>query len=219
MNFRYDMNERKENLQSEKMISVIGVNYLYPISTLIEARSSFHTIGPNEVQAARWDNGFAVSLIVLNVLLLESIINRVKYINKIAPSMKPIVFIEETKWTKIFYERLLEVFVVRDVIAHNHIWEAEFIWNDEFDMKLIEAHVIDGYGDKKFKTVLDQGSRKTRILGLNLFPTRINWNDFRIVMKEVLCFIQETEKQDQNYFRISNEFVKYRNNDYATYFL
>lgn len=203
-------------MSPEKMISVIGVNYLQPIATLIEARSSFQSEGPNEVQASRWDNGFSISLIILNVLLLESIINRVKYVVEENPSQKAIDFIKDTDWTKSFYENLLEIMVVRDVIAHNHIWEAEFDWDENFDMKLIEAHIIEGYGDKKFRAVVNHDTRKTIKLKLNLFPTRINWDDFLIVFKELMSFFMAVEKQNANknanYFRISNEMVKFNKN-------
>lgn len=203
-------------MQSDKLISIIGVNYLHPITILIEARSALKTAEPNEVQASRWDNGIAVSLIILTVLMVESIINRIQYILKIIPPVKTLDFIKTTEWTKSCFEKLQEIFVLRDVIAHNHIWEAEFYWDVDYDMKLIDALLVDGYGDKKFSSVLNAETRKTHLLGLNLFPVRINWSDYKIVLKEVLNFLEVIEKQDANYFRISNEFVKYKN--YVTKF-
>ena len=159
------------DMAHNNMISIIGVNYLQPIATLIEARSSFQTEKPNEVQAARWDNGFSTSLIILNVLMVESIINRIKYLVKEDPSSKALDFVKKTDWAQPFYDSLLEIFVVRDVIAHNHIWEAVIYWDENFDMKLDEAHIIDGYGDRKFREVANHNTRQTTKLHLNLFPT------------------------------------------------
>lgn len=144
--------------------------------------------------------------------MAESILNRMKYLEKEDASSKALDFVKKTEWAQPFYDSLLEIFVVRDVIAHNHIWEAAIYWDENFDMKLDEAHIIEGYGDRKFREVANHYTRQTTKLHLNLFPTRINWDDFLIVFKELMGFLVAVEKQNANYFRISNEFVQFKGN-------
>jgi hypothetical protein len=36
-------------------------------------------------------------------------------------------------------DSLEELFVVRDAIAHNHVWEAQYSWDDQNEMKLVSA--------------------------------------------------------------------------------
>ena len=105
---------------------------------------------------------------------------------------------------------LEELFVIRDSIVHNHIWEANFKWDDEAGMKLLAAELWEGSGDKKLKKVIDENSRKTKLLGLNLFPTRISTADVVIVLREALSILLFIEENGSRLINTSNQFMKFR---------
>src|SRR4030066_1748971 len=109
----------------EGYISVIGTSYLHPITTLLDALDSHNPKGPNDVQSSTFENGYSASIIVLTVLLIESAISRTQYIMGNKTPKKPIDFVRETYPTSGFPDKLEELFVTRDAIVHNHLWEEQ----------------------------------------------------------------------------------------------
>lgn len=195
---------------SKGYVSVIGVSYLFPITALLEELDALKTKNPNEVQASTFENGYSAAIIVLTVLLLESAISRTQYVNGETPPRKPLDFVGVTYPDSGFSNKLEELFVLRDVIAHNHLWEAKFYWDENLKMRLVSANIVKGYGDKKFSKVMNPNSRTTRLLNLNLFPTRICYTDTLIVLKNAVDFLLFLENQDRNYIYLSPQYVMYK---------
>ena len=108
----------------ENYVSVIGISFVHPITTLLEALESFDPKGPNELQASPFENGYSVAVIVLTVLMLESAVGRTQYVRN-EKSENPVKFIRSTYPDSGFADEIEELFVIRDVIAHNHIWVAQ----------------------------------------------------------------------------------------------
>ncbi len=196
--------------QPEGYISIIGFSYLSPIVRLLETLESLDSKGPNPVQASPLENGYSTAIIILTMLLVESAIARTQYVLGEKPPKKALEFVRKTFVSSDFVDQLEELFVVRDVIAHNHVWEAEFIWDDQFGMKLISAALEKGYGDKKYAKVFDSATRKTRRLGINLFPTRICREDAIAVLKNAVEFLRFLERLDRRYVYISPQQVNFR---------
>jgi hypothetical protein len=193
----------------EGYVSVIGTSYLFPIADLLGELNSLNTKGPNEVQASPRENGYSTAIIILTVLLLESAISRTQYVRGEKPPKKPLEFIKNNYPGSGYSESLEELFVLRDVIAHNHLWEAKFYWDENMGMKLLAAGIIEGYGDTKFKKVRNSTSRMTRLLNLNLFPTRICRSDCITVLKNATEFLLFLEDKDRNYIYLSPQYVMY----------
>jgi hypothetical protein len=143
--------------------------------------------------------------------MLESAIGRTQYVRGEKPPKKPVNFIRTTYPASGFADRIEELFVARDAIAHNHIWEAKITWGDDYGMKLVSAELRDGYGDdKKFQRVIDATTRTTKLLGINLFPTRICRADAVAVLKTAIDFLLFLENEDRRYFYFSPHYVKFR---------
>jgi hypothetical protein len=196
--------------EPEGYVSVIASNFLHPLTKLLEGMDEFENKGPNEVQSSPLENGFSLGIIVLAILLTESAISRTQYRMGKTPPEKPLKFVRNIFPSDDFPERLEELFVLRDVIAHNHIWEAKVYWDKSGELRLVEAQLTSGYGDKKLERVIDNKTRTTRLLGLNLFPTRICRSDAIKVLQTAVDFLFAVEKLDPNYFSISNQWVKYK---------
>src|SRR5947199_2123485 len=61
-------------------VSVIAVNLLAAITAQLEALESRPPVPPNELQTNTHENGHALAVVALGVLVLESAINRAGYI-------------------------------------------------------------------------------------------------------------------------------------------
>ena len=188
-------------------VSIIGTSYLSPIATLLDALQARGPKGPNEVQASSFENGYSASIIILTVMLLESCIARTQYIRQESPPRKPLDFARATFPGAHNSGAIEELFVVRDVIAHSHVWEARIQHSEDAGMRLVLAQLREGYGDAKFRRVLDPDTRTTRLLGLNLFPTRICAQDAVTVLKVAVDFLVSLEQEDRRYVYISPQRV------------
>jgi hypothetical protein len=195
--------------EPEGYVSIIASNYLFPITSLIESLDNISHTEPNEVQASPLNNGYSMALVLLTALMIESAISRTQYMMGLSTPEKPLTFIKG-HFPDELENKVEEIFVLRDVIAHNHVWEAEFYWDDKGKMKLVKAELTNGYGDKKYKKVVDSKNRKTKILGLNIFPNRICRADAIKVLKTAYSFLQAIENIDRNYFSVSGQIVKYK---------
>ena len=108
-------------------------------------------------------------------------------------------------------DKLKELFVVWDVIAHNHIWKAKIKYDQNYSLKLVSASLLEDYGDPKFRSTIDTKEKKSKLLRINLFPTRICWSDVVIVLKTALEIMLFLEAKDRRYVYVSEEYVEFNN--------
>src|SRR3989344_848989 len=105
---------------TEDYVSVIGTSYLFPIASLLDALLDLDPSGANEVQTSSKENGYSVAIIVLAVLMVESFVNRAQYLSPQAPrSHNPFEFVRFRYPHSEWADKVRELSVVRDVIAHN----------------------------------------------------------------------------------------------------
>jgi hypothetical protein len=195
---------------AQNYVSVIGSSLLQPTVKLMEVLESLNPKGPNEVQASPLKNGYSTAIVALTVSLLESALNRTQYIMGGEYKRDLIKFFRAAFSSSALHETLEELFVVRDAIVHNHVWAVKFK-DEEEGMKLVSAQLLLGYGDKKFRKVMDPETRKTRLLRMNLFPTRICRLDAVIALKSAYKILLFLESQDRGYINVSSAPVQLAN--------
>jgi hypothetical protein len=195
---------------AEEYVTVIGFNYFHAIVALLEDLESLGCSGPNEVQASVLENGFAVSIATLSVFVLESAVARAQYIQDVSPPRPVVDYLRSVIGDAEIPDLVEELFVLRDVIVHNHIWEATTRSVPGEPMRLLSASLRHGYGDKKFLRVVDMKTRRTRLLRLNAFPTRIWTRDAVLILKNVVRVLLRLEALDYRIFHLSPQIVKYQ---------
>lgn len=177
-------------------VSVLFVSLLQPIVDLFDLMEQKGPKGPNEVQASRNENGYAASIAVLVALMIESVCNRVRYVLGDADHKKGAVQTLKDLKAGGLADDVEELFVLRDAIAHNHIWEATVADDDTKGLALISARKLPGYGDPKFDRTVEPETRQTRRLHLDVFPNRIHRQTAIVVLGkcvEVLRFLENTD--------------------------
>ncbi|MCK4636251.1 MAG: hypothetical protein KAT49_00050 [Methanomicrobia archaeon] len=198
-------------------ISCIGVSFIEPILDLYKRLNSFKFSGYSKVRASQRENGYSTSIIILSILLIESLLNRVRYFEKDRrDNLK--FFDKEFKNPKLL-EKLYEVYVLRDLIVHNHLWRTSYIGKFErgnYDETKIYQKLLKSYGDKrgkrgnkKYVDHVDKRGKCTKKLKLNIIPTKVNSNDVVKVfgaMKEIFEFL---EQQNKDYFSLLPHLFRY----------
>jgi hypothetical protein len=189
-------------------VSAVFVHLLQPIADLCDQMLRLSSGEPNEVQTSPRENGYAISIIALSAFVLEGACGRARYVcgsgqKQCSPADTLRDFGESG-----LAQRIQEIFVVRDAIAHAHLWTAKISWAEN-NLELLGPPVqLPGYGDKKFEKLVDPDSRTTRQLKLDVFPTRIHRRTAIIVLKECAEALQFLESKDRRFVYLTPQQVR-----------
>jgi hypothetical protein len=153
------------------LITIVGTSYFQPIVDLvIHLQTSSPEGSHDEVHVSPRENGYAAAICLLSVVALESFLMRVRYIKHGDPTPGALKMFRHLYPAYPRTDDVVEAFVVRDLLAHNHLWEVKYSWEEEGNSTtLLEALHTFG-GDDKYKDHVDTAERRTK--GLQLSPRR-----------------------------------------------
>lgn len=204
-------------IKSENYVSVIAASLIRPILTLVETLEAQKPAVPNEVQTGLRENGYSCAITALTVFLLESALNRTRYVRGDKAERDASKYFTKISRDPELAADVEEVFVARDAIAHNHLWKARTCV-DKGRMRFREPpQLITGYGNDRLRRVMDPATRLSHRLGLNLFPARIWRRDAYITLKTVGRALKMLESMKREYFYISAEPFEFSGQDLTLY--
>ena len=183
---------------TEKLVTIVGSSYFEPISVLLEEIEKYDKGNNNEVQAGYFVNGFASSICLISVVCLESYVMRVRYINKATQpeidKMSVPAYLKSLYLGFPYEDELYEVYILRDILVHNHLWEIFFSWDDEKGMVHSSSNRRSS-GDTKYRKHVDLKTNKTKKLGLNISPIKVGALDVKAVTQAVWNILLFFRKQ------------------------
>jgi hypothetical protein len=107
-------------------IAIAGFSLIYPLLQLLETLETAPPVEPNEVQTRARENGYSAAIVVLSVFLLESAINRIRYYKKQEGRQpNPAEYFATISPTCELAKAVDEIFALRDVIVHSHVWDIQ----------------------------------------------------------------------------------------------
>lgn len=185
-------------INRQKIITVVGATYIEFIvmdlmSKTFEAYKKL-IFSHRRFQNSMWEHGHATAAIILTAIGIEAYRNRIYYVEKdnisrgnnaVSNDLGDILGRKNQAFPASKLKQLLtEVFVVRDVIAHNHIYEVEVLTAHDWKMLGHKQKLLKGYGfDRKYKVSVNPRTRKTRLLRLNVQPAKIGFEDlFKVLV-------------------------------------
>ena len=195
----------------DRLITVVGSGYLQPILDLAE-RLIQQPRG--NVKASRIngrENGYALSIVLLSVVMLESFVGRVSDLQA-RPGAKGKTkafrtsvasYITQLRKTFTLEKSLTEVFVLRDAIAHGHVWSLQVSSNERHGQLLQSAALGAAYGNEQFKKRVNLATRRTRALGLHVVPSAVGREEVIKVLDvihRVLKFLARSRLIEPNVF-------------------
>jgi len=196
-------------IQGHDFVSAVFIRLLQPIASLCEQMLSLKCGAPNEVQAAVHENGYAISIIALTAFLLEGACARSRYVSGSQKERCSAADTFRDLGEDAIAEKVEEIFVVRDAIAHSHLWTAK-VSSTENELRFVGAPTrLPGYGDKKFEANVDLSSRLTRKLNLHVFPTRIDRATAVAVLRECAEALHCLESKDRWFVCLTPQSVRY----------
>jgi len=186
------MNDRIHN---EKLITPIGTSFVECIipHLMAEAFSAYRKRDFTRpwFQVSPWENSHAAAAIVLTAVAIEAYRNRIYYLEKEKTSRnvpqnignifaKKLLTFPSQKFESI----VREVFVIRDVVVHSHIYELDVaLSREDWDMVKYTEEKLNGYGDNKFKRSVNTNTGKTKLIRFNAQPLKIGFEDlFKVLL-------------------------------------
>ena len=140
---------------------------------------------------------YSVTIIVLAAVLFESNLSRIRYLERDTSKKSVVEYFATINPDAELVEAIREVFTVREAIVHNHVWIALIDWDKGNIPKFVKRPIFhEGYGDKRFREVLDRETLCSRRLTLNLVPSRIWRHDVYIVLKIVGEALRSQKSKD-----------------------
>jgi hypothetical protein len=183
-------------------ISIFGASLVRPIADLLEKVFSYPHPGSNPVQTGTRENGYAISSCLLLAVFLESFIRRATHLsgNSLKPAEKKhaLEFLKKRYPSFGLFPAVTEIFVLRDVIAHNHLWRMEYSTDQRTWKDLLSKELDSASGDSKFNDSVDLQSGTTMVLGLKVIPTRIDRSEVRKVLDTVLDTLKFIDEKENN---------------------
>jgi hypothetical protein len=201
----------------DTIITVTGSSYFQPILDLTERLIQRERRKVIAGRIGYRENGYSLSIVLLLVVALESYVGRVRYLQgKLASGEKQTPqrisvpdYLMTLRKSFRLQKSLTEVFVLRDTIAHGHIWELEVSDHLTHGQVLHRANLLPGYGDYKYKIVLNPRTRRSSIGGLNLVPSAVGTQEVYKVLTLVwrtLEFLAKTKLLERAAFNFHGRF-------------
>lgn len=185
-----------------EIVTVIGTSYCQPIADLI-GRLLSHTRMPADAASAGYpENGYSVSIAILLVALLESYVARLRYLRaqelpttgKSAPDLLLTLFP-----TLPNHAALREVFLLRNVVLHNHIWELDVRLRDEGEVAAMRSpQDLHFQVNQHYDAVVDKTTRRTKLLALSMNPIGVDRADTYKVFDVVLATLSFLRLHEPN---------------------
>jgi hypothetical protein len=151
-------------------------------------------------------------VILLLVAMFESYVVRLRFVqgSKVPVDAHTALDVVFAVFPRLRHRKaLIDVYVVRDAVFHNHLWEIQYSWGGSPSMIMHTASKHPAFGDKKYGARVNPVTRRTRALGLNVVPTRVYRRDvlkvFDTIWKTLLLF----ESKDRFQCYVSHEHVRF----------
>jgi hypothetical protein len=194
----------------EKSVSILGSGYFQPVADLVERSLKWPVTKRGSVNALYYDNIYATSVILLMIASLESYVTRLRYFHQSVASGQRLTVAKYIK--RIFRDfrsekAVTELFVLRDAIFHNHLWEIGFTWRP---VTMHSANLLPHLEDRKFKAAINYTTRRTRNLRLHLVPTQVTRRDALKVIDVVWKVLLFLEHKNRMYCYVSDDHVPFR---------
>lgn len=196
------------------VITVVGNAYLQPIADLLDRLLKRPTSGAGPAGASEHENGYSAALVVLLVAVLESYTARLRFVRStevIAGNLSTPELLAKYFPSLPSRDELVEVFLVRNVLSHNHIWHLDVSDFARAGAPTLATPKELGFQtNKHYEQVVDVPARKTRKLGLNVSPTSVDRSDVRKVFDMVWRTLKFMNAQDFRHTPLGGSMVSFR---------
>ncbi len=194
---------------ADEIVTVIGTQLFEPIAHLLDRMLARPFRKSDRVGSDYYEGGYAASIILLLAVAVESMVARDRYFNKKATGKQGLPAPEYMKEVYRFrdYHRLSELFVLRDAIAHNHVWVLAYLWSEGKGRKLTTATRVTWSGNRRLEKRLNPKTFHTKLLRAKVIPGQWDRKDVYAAFATSLSVFHFLAKQGANPISITKTIV------------
>ena len=194
------------------IITIVGTSYFQPIADLIERMLKRPAGADNTTRSGHFENGYAAATAVLLVATLESFVSRVRFLRsgdvvsgKDVPDQLLHFFPDLPN-----HKELAEVFLMRNIVVHNHVWHLDVSAVEERGVATIASPKDLKFQTKKnYDAIVDVGTRKTVLLGLSASPTSVDRYDVGAVFRVIWTTLQFMNEKNFSHTPLAGQTVHF----------
>ncbi|MDO9319855.1 MAG: hypothetical protein Q7V56_16900 [Gammaproteobacteria bacterium] len=135
---------------------------------------------PGPAGVGMHENGYSAALVVLLIAVLESYTSRVRIMRKseISGDTNTPALLSKLFPALPTKDELVEVCLVRNVVAHNHVWHLDVSdFHNAGAPTIANPRELGFKPNQNYDVVVDVATRTTRLLRLNISPTSVDRTD------------------------------------------
>lgn len=196
------------------LVTVVGSAYFQPIADLIENLTRRPAPEIYASGTSHRENGYAASISVLLVAVLESYTSRLRFVRnaEFDAASKSTPDLLEKYFPDIPNKKeLVEVFLLRNLLLHNHIWHLDVSDVETQGAPTLATPKELGFQtNKHYEDVVDIVRRKTKTLELNVSPTSVDRSDAQKVFTIVWNTLSFMGAKDFSHTPLAGRTVRYQ---------
>lgn len=189
----------------QQFISIAGSEFKYPIADYVHqlVRSKRNETYPDIPLSS--ETRCSALLILLLVIMVESYLARIRHFDKKTNSVRKkhaSTYLASLNGCKRLARRFNEVYLLRNAIAHNHVFEYEQVWESNGELDFRNFKVDPSWqGERnsliysKYVKVGKRSEPRTSLLGLRVVPGRMGREDVLIVFETAHQILQQLRKK------------------------
>jgi len=170
-------------------VSIIGSKLAQPLADVLQRLVRAPAPGAGPKPPPIDEAGHSATACLLVAVILESFVMRARYLDSQEDRVDARTvhdYLAKRFPDFLDEDKVRELFVLRDSIAHNHLWLLELsddrqTWGDIIQKEMHE--LTERYKDRKYEQAVDPEIARTRMLCLHVIPTQIDRSDVQKVLR------------------------------------
>lgn len=195
------------------LITIVGSAYFQPIADLIENLLRKPAPGLYAAGTSNRENGYAASIAILLIAVLDSYTARLRFLRNgeaVAAGKSTPDLLSEYFTDLPTKDELIEVFLLRNLVVHNHVWHLDVSNVPTLGAPTISTPRELGFQlNKNYDLVVDLASRKTMKLRLNANPTAVDRADVKKVFEVVWSTLSFMNSKNYAHTPLEGRLVRY----------
>lgn len=161
----------------DEWLSVMASEWILALEPHLEALVTLREPSVRGGLPSPIERAHTMAAITMLVFVMESLSERLRATGSTSDGVPAVLVDEELR------QEATELIVVRNVVAHNHVWRVAVTASDDFStVEIVGEEQMRGHATALYRAAVDAGASRTRRLNLPVMPMRLSRNDAQVAL-------------------------------------